>query len=49
MQDVRGRGRFKSQTPEEDKKKEPRMWENGRKTSNWGHILLAEHGLEPRT
>ena len=54
MQHVRGREEFKSEAPEEDKGKEPRMQERRRKTLNWelsGAIccLLAEHGLEPRT
>lgn len=52
MQYVRGRERFKSETPEQDKRKEPRMQEKGRKTPNWelsGVVccLSAEHKLEP--
>lgn len=52
MQYVRGRERFKSETPEQDKRKEPRMQEKGRKTPNWelsGVVccLSAEHELEP--
>lgn len=52
MQYVRERERFKSENTE-DKRTDPRMQEKERKSLKWklsgGHMLLAEHGLEPRT